>query len=681
MGITSGLGLLRTRRRIIRPYLKEKWDNIRLQRSKGRRKRLTSRFKKYVQRYNNNKSDDELQQQKSRINPMGIEIFDIDDDDDIETEEEDDDDASEVFNSVDAMIAKAGVLRTRIRLRQESLTDLERLTRDVKLEIKRMGWKKNTNLGYNVDEGYATKRTEFMYGQPSQPSITSTSSFGAAFTNNAGSTTISNSDSDVMNESNLATLNAKWKQQSGVEGKFDKAAAIQQQAAESSSQQRRNDQKDANKVNDDDEESETIMEELQLQLMESRSQKLQQSILLDRIRLQRLERRILCFETDDLSNIERKVGNTLSFLNDFDFLSSLFDDDANNPIRMIQRQSKKFVNTFGVSTSVLLRKLDRVQSKSGPNNRDYGSVTDFVVREGAAGVRIVGSLLSNPEQLSQLVDPSTPSLVPHVPAILARLDKLESHVAPILSRVLNNKQHLPAIEPYLDEVLERFDDIEPHLPWILDHIDTLAPYTGLLLKHIDELLLYAEVDEYEAAGSDGCSKGDNYAFAEQLLPYLEVYVSQLDLVGPHLPLLRPHLPLLLKHNRIKILSPHVGVLFAKGYKDLSGECYVILLSHAFWLLFCLLIDTLTLDLHTCILILTMMHMHTASANMDILLFYFGWALRIPFVPRLFFSLPGSPGMVSALANRLPKRLVRGRCCDVSCYVDGDYGEGWNELQK
>ena len=77
----------------------------------------------------------------------------------------------------------------------------------------------------------------------------------------------------------------------------------------------------------------------------------------------------------------------------------------------------------------------------------------------------------------------------------------------------------------------------------------------------------------------------------------------------------------------------------------------------------------------------MMHIHTASANMDILLFYFGWALRIPFVPRLFFSLPGSPGMVSALANRLPKRLVRGRCCDVSCYVDGDYGEGWNELQK
>ena len=81
------------------------------------------------------------------------------------------------------------------------------------------------------------------------------------------------------------------------------------------------------------------------------------------------------------------------------------------------------------------------------------------------------------------------------------------------------------------------------------------------------------MDEYEAEADGGGAGGNrgNYAFAEQLLPYLEVYVSQLDLVGPHLPLLRPHLPLLLKHNRIRILSPHVGALFAKGYKDLSGE--------------------------------------------------------------------------------------------------------------
>jgi hypothetical protein len=44
-------------------------------------------------------------------------------------------------------------------------------------------------------------------------------------------------------------------------------------------------------------------------------------------------------------------------------------------------------------------------------------VTDFVVQETAAGVRILGNLLSNPSQLSQLIDPDTPTLVPHVPAM------------------------------------------------------------------------------------------------------------------------------------------------------------------------------------------------------------------------------------------------------------------------
>ena len=81
---------------------------------------------------------------------------------------------------------------------------------------------------------------------------------------------------------------------------------------------------------------------------------------------------------------------------------------------------------------------------------------DFVVQESAAGVRIVINLLRNPSQLGYIVDPTAPKLVPHVPAILARLDRLESHVTPILSRVLNNKQHLISIEPYLDEILERF---------------------------------------------------------------------------------------------------------------------------------------------------------------------------------------------------------------------------------
>ena len=189
-------------------------------------------------------------------------------------------------------------------------------------------------------------------------------------------------------------------------------------------------------------------------------------------------------------------------------------------------------------------------------------------------------------------------------------------------------------EPYLDEILDRFDDIEPHLPWILDIIDALAPYTGLLLKHIDELLLYAELDEHEM------SKGSRYDLAEQLLPHLETYVSQLDAVGPHLPLLRPHIPLLLKHNRIAKISPYINRLFARAYTDLS-----------------------------------------ASANMDVLLFWFGWTMRIPGLPKLFFSLPWSPRIVSFLANRMPKRFVRGPCSGISCHVDNVYHDGWNKLSK
>ena len=182
-------------------------------------------------------------------------------------------------------------------------------------------------------------------------------------------------------------------------------------------------------------------------------------------------------------------------------------------------------------------------------------------------------------------------------------------------------------------VIDRFDDIEPHLPWILENIDALAPYTGLLLKHIDELLVYAEADDMD--------EKDQYKLAQQLLPYLEFYVSRLDVIGPHLPLLRPHVPLLLKHNRIGKISPHIDRLFARGYKDLS-----------------------------------------ASANLDILLFWFGWSLQVPGLPRLFFTVPGSPRLVSFLAKNMPKRFARRNYCrGVSCVVDNNYGSKWNKLSS
>jgi len=582
-GISPGIGLWKDLRRSLKRrrrrgnIVQVTLDGLRTKTSGRRRRRLSSRFRNYYLK----------RRRRQRISGAKNGNDDGDNYSNSNLEEED----IESNTDVDSMRARSGVLRTRIRLRQGELTDLDLLMKDVSLELKRQQWE-------HRDESNPGYKSVFSYDQLGKETTKGDD-------NNLGNI------NDIMNENSLEVMNKKWKEQvKEIPVRSSNTIDI-----------------DLDGIDADLEDSDFLMDEFQLDLMKKRSLELQSAILLDRIELQRLERRILCCESTELGVIENLVGNSLERMNEFDGLS--------NPVTVARRQAKKFSNTFGESTSVLLRKLDRVSTRSGKNNRDYKSVSDFVVQETAAGVRIVGNLLSNPSQLTQLIDPETPSLMPHVPAILARLDRLETHVSPILSQVLNNKQHLRTIEPYLDEILERFDDIEPHLPWILDHIDILAPYTGLLLKHIDELLLYAEVDEYEA----GSSSKDNYAFADQLLPYLEVYVSQLDLVGPHLPLLRPHLPLLLKHNRIKILSPHVGVLFAKGYTDLS-----------------------------------------ASANMDILLFYFGWALRIPFVPRLFFSLPRCPGVVSFLANRLPKRLVRGRCCDVSCYVDNNYGGGWNNLQ-
>jgi len=399
--------------------------------------------------------------------------------------------------------------------------------------------------------------------------------------------------------------------------------------------------------------------------------KLRQSIREQQIELQRLEYQLICC-TDNNSSYNNFTNDTKGI---FNALLALFtiknnnNDDASSPNTngddngVLEATVNRAFRMFSSSTRVLLRKLSRVRNKTGPANQHYNSISDYVATEMATIPRIVTSLVQNPSRIKHLVDPSVPTLLPHVPAILSRLDKLESHVAPILERVLNNRQHLGSIEPYLPEILERFDDIEPHLAWILDNIDALAPNTGLLLKHIDELLLYADCDDYKIGTAattitttttttttnnkpdnndtnNNTTDDDQYALAAQLLPYLEYYVSRLDVIGPHLPLLRPHVPLLLKYNRIGKISPHIDKLFARGYKDLS-----------------------------------------ASVNMDVLLFWFGWTLRIPGLPRLFFALPKSPWIVSLLANRLPKRFVRGNCSGVQCCVDNDYGYEWNNLQK
>lgn len=349
--------------------------------------------------------------------------------------------------------------------------------------------------------------------------------------------------------------------------------------------------------------------------MIARAAVLRQSILKQQIELQRLERDILC--------ITSASNESIAFLD--------------HPLEFLARTTYQARDTFLLSSAVLKRKLQRVQGKIGRNNQKYkGSVEQYVATQTVSGARILTNLALNPDRLAYLVDPNTVNLVPHLPAIYARLDKLEPHVAPILEKVLNNKQHLNSIEPYLGQILERFDDVEPHFSWILKNIDILAPYTGLLLKHIDELLLYAECDD-DGSGSISCE--DQYELAEQLLPYLEFYVSRLDLVGPHLPLLRPHIPKLLKHNRIAKVTPHIDRLFAQGYLNLG-----------------------------------------TSANLDILLFWVGWTLQVPLLPRIFFGIPGSPKFVSFLANRMPRRFAR-KCSGVTCSLDGDYGANWNRLSK
>jgi len=385
----------------------------------------------------------------------------------------------------------------------------------------------------------------------------------------------------------------------------------------------------------------------QRDVMISHAAKLRQSIVRQQDELMTLERQIQCCCN---SNADEDDDNNLSIL----ILKEL------SPMNV----ASKLIGTFKASSNVLLRKINRVQKKIGKNNQKWNNVGEYAIHEIQAGLRIATTLIKSPTQIQQIViDPQSSTLVAHLPSIVSRLDKLEIHISPILERVLNNNQHLASIEPYLDEILERFDDIEPHLEWILNNIDALAPYTGLLLKHVDALLLFANCDDLndlEQNKQQNKQKGDGtsdvvnccdesttksaYSLADQLLPYLEYYISKLDVIGPHLVLLRPHIPLLLKYDRIAKVSPHIDKLFARGYETRL----------------------------------------TASANIDVLLYWFGWTLRIPYIPRIFFAIPFSPSIVSFLCNRLPKKFARkgkSYCRNLECAIDDNYGLSWNKLDK
>lgn len=220
--------------------------------------------------------------------------------------------------------------------------------------------------------------------------------------------------------------------------------------------------------------------------------------------------------------------------------------------------------------------------------------------------------------------PHSQLLAVHAPAIYAHIDKLAKHVPGIIG-ILDANLHF--IEPHLDAILERFDDIEPHLPWVLRHIDELAPYCGELLQHIDSLLLYADGTALEPAGGA-------LGWADRLVPYVPHIVPHLAELEGHLPYLLPHLDKVYPH--LPVLAPYIG-RFSR---------------HA-----------------------------VCSQHADVLLWWFGWVLRVPVLHRLF-RVPGVPRLCAWAAGWLPRRWARGpNCAGVECSVEGLYdgASGWNRL--
>jgi len=225
-----------------------------------------------------------------------------------------------------------------------------------------------------------------------------------------------------------------------------------------------------------------------------------------------------------------------------------------------------------------------------------------LLREDTAALLRLGSNLTLATGYAKLS--SSPRLMPHAAAIVARASKLERFAPGILLAV---DGYLDLIEPHLDEILERLDKIEPVLPFALEHLEVVAPHCGILLDHFEALMLYAD---------------ENGKYLGELIEYLPVFAPKLDALGPHLALLRPHLDVLLPH--LQQLAP-VAERFAP---------YV-----------------------------------SVSANADVLFWYLGWILRVPYLGGWTLRLPFVPRLANFLACKLPRRPVRGRTHDYVCCWD------------
>lgn len=199
------------------------------------------------------------------------------------------------------------------------------------------------------------------------------------------------------------------------------------------------------------------------------------------------------------------------------------------------------------------------------------------------------------------------ALLPHAAAIIARANKLEK-MAPGILAAISEHEALPLVEPHLDTILDRLDEIEPFIPFVLENFDALVPYTGSILDHFESLVLYGGADQ---------------KYLQPLLPFLPIFAPLFDPLGPHLALCWPHLPVILPH--LPVIAPYVH-RFAP---------YV-----------------------------------SVSANADVMVFYFGWLLRVKYLGRFIMSLPFLPRLAALLVKVLPRRPVRGYTCDYDCDYSG-----------
>ena len=261
-----------------------------------------------------------------------------------------------------------------------------------------------------------------------------------------------------------------------------------------------------------------------------------------------------------------------------------------------------------------------------------------LLREDAASLLRLGTNLSVTTGYMTLG--GSTALLPHAAAIIARANKLEK-MAPGILAAISEHEALPLVEPHLDTILDRLDEIEPFIPFVLENFDALVPYTGSILDHFESLVLYGGADQ---------------KYLQPLLPFLPIFAPLFDPLGPHLALCWPHLPVILPHlpviaPYVHRFAPYVSISANADVRrshppplpDKSRPCCVA--AHTDWL--------------TC-----------APVCPQVMVFYFGWLLRVKYLGRFIMSLPFLPRLAALLVKVLPRRPVRGYTCDYDCDYSG-----------